>query len=80
LIGNFAFAAICHPHRRAYFGSLAPWLSTVAGFAVLGPHLHWLATTGATPLGYAIEEHAGKSFGVWILEPVQFILGIVGVL
>jgi 4-amino-4-deoxy-L-arabinose transferase-like glycosyltransferase len=80
LIGSFVFAAICHPHRRAYFGSLAPWLSTVAGLAVLGPHLHWLATTGATPLAYAIEEHAGKSFGVWILEPVQFILGLVGIL
>src|ERR1700731_37217 len=62
LIGSFVFAAICHPQRRAYFGSSAPWLSTLAGFVVLGPHLHWLATTGAAPLGYALEMHAGKTF------------------
>jgi 4-amino-4-deoxy-L-arabinose transferase-like glycosyltransferase len=38
LIGAFVFAAICHPKRRAYFGSLAPWVSTVVGLAALGPH------------------------------------------
>src|SRR5579862_4256676 len=27
-----------------------------------GPHLFWLATTGAMPLSYALNEHAGKAF------------------
>src|SRR5260370_2710165 len=28
LIGGFRFAALCHSQRRAYFWSLAPWVST----------------------------------------------------
>jgi len=35
LIGSFVFAAICHPQRRAYFGSPAPWISAAVGL------LHW---------------------------------------
>src|ERR1700694_1014468 len=48
LIAGFVLAAICHPLRRAYFSSLAPWVSTVGGFAALGPHLHRLAGAGAS--------------------------------
>jgi 4-amino-4-deoxy-L-arabinose transferase-like glycosyltransferase len=80
LIGSFIFAAICHPQRRAYFGSLAPWVSTVVGFAALGPHLHWLATTGAMPLAYALERHTGKALIPSLTEALLFILGITLVL
>src|SRR5712692_761694 len=80
LIGSFVFAAICHPQRRAYFGSLAPWVSTVVGFAVLGPHLHWLATTGAMPFTYALERHTGKALGPSLIEALLFILGVALVL
>jgi Dolichyl-phosphate-mannose-protein mannosyltransferase len=75
LIGSFVFAAICHPQRRAYFGSLAPWVSTVVGFAVLGPHLHWLAVTGAPPFAYALG-HTGKAIGPSLVEALLFILGV----
>jgi 4-amino-4-deoxy-L-arabinose transferase-like glycosyltransferase len=80
LIGGFVFAAICHPQRRAYFGSLAPWVSTVVGFAALGPHLHWLATTGAMPFTYALERHTGKALGPSLIEALFFILGVALVL
>ncbi len=76
LISSFVFAAICHPQRRAYFGSLAPWVSTVVGFAALGPHLHWLATTGAMPFTYALARHTGKAFGPALIEALLFVLGI----
>ena len=49
LIVSFAFAAILHQQRRAYFGSLAPWVSAITGLVALEPHLYWLATTGAKP-------------------------------
>src|SRR5882757_8142845 len=58
LISSFVFAAVCHPQRRAYFGSVAPWISTVIGFVALGPHLVWLWTTGAMPFTYALR-HTG---------------------
>jgi hypothetical protein len=79
LIGSFVFAAICHPQRRAYFGSLAPWVSTAVGFAALGPHLYWLATTGAMPFAYAYEiaGHTGKAFGPALIEALVFVLGLV---
>src|SRR5713101_6737907 len=80
LIGSFVFAAICHPQRRAYFGSLAPWVSTVVGFAALGPHLHWLATTGAMPFSYALAGHTGKALGPSLIEALLFILGVALVL
>ncbi len=75
LIGSFVFAAICHPQRRAYFGSVAPWISTVIGFVALGPHLVWLWTTGAMPFTYALR-HTGKAFGPALIEALLFILGI----
>jgi 4-amino-4-deoxy-L-arabinose transferase-like glycosyltransferase len=80
LIVSFLFAAICHPQRRAYFGSLAPWVSTVVGLVALGPHLHWLATTGAKPFAYALGLHAGKALGPSLVEALRFILGVALVL
>jgi hypothetical protein len=80
LIVSFLFAAICHQQRRAYFGSLTPWVSTVAGLVALVPHLHWLATTGAKPLAYALALHAGKALGHSLVEALLFILGVALVL
>jgi len=76
LVGSFVFAAIVHPERRGYFGSLAPWVSTIAGLIVLGPHLHWLATTGVTPFEYALAAHAGVGFGQSLIEALNFLLGL----
>lgn len=80
LIASFLFAAICHPQRRAYFGSLAPWVSTATGLAALVPHMYWLATTGAKPFAYALERHAGKAFVPSLFDAVSFILGVALVL
>jgi 4-amino-4-deoxy-L-arabinose transferase-like glycosyltransferase len=80
LIASFAFAAIVHPQRRSYFGSTAPWVSVITGLAALGPHLHWLATTGAKPCAYALATHAGKAFGPSLLEALLFIPGVAMVL
>jgi 4-amino-4-deoxy-L-arabinose transferase-like glycosyltransferase len=80
LIASFAFAAVLHPQRRAYYGSLAPWASVIAGLGVLGPHLHWLATTGAKPCAYALATHAGKPFDASLLQALLFIPGVAIVL
>ena len=80
LLLSFGLAAILHPQRRAYFGSPAPWLSMATGLAVLAPHLHWLATTGAQPFGYALAKHAGKALGPSFAEALLFISGVAMVL
>ena len=76
LIFSFAVAAFCHPQRRAYFASSAPWISIATGFAALLPHLHWLAVTGAPPFVYALARHTGKAFGASLIEAALFILGL----
>jgi hypothetical protein len=80
LVVSFLFAAICHPQRRAYFGSLAPWVSTVTGLLALAPHLHWLATTGAKPFAYALARHTGNALAPSLVEALLFILGVALVL
>ena len=80
LILSFLAAAVCHPQRRAYFGSWAPWASTATGLAALAPHMVWLATTGAQPFAYALERHAGKAHVPPLIEPLLFVLGVALVL
>lgn len=76
LIGSFVFAAVCHPQRRIYFKSSAPWVSAAVGLVVLSPHLHWLATTGAMPFKYALAAQAGVEFISSLSEALFFLLGI----
>ncbi|MET0219150.1 MAG: glycosyltransferase family 39 protein [Tardiphaga sp.] len=76
LIASFVLAAIAHPQRRLYFKSWAPWVSALSGLIVLGPHLHWLATTGATPFAYAIQVHGGVGFAQSLYEASMFLLGL----
>ncbi|WP_040301846.1 glycosyltransferase family 39 protein [Afipia clevelandensis] len=80
LIAGFVFAAICHPARRAYFLSSAPWISALAGLALLAPHVHWMLTSGTSPLGYALAVHGGLSRGRAIVSSLNFLLGLAATL
>ncbi|MGJ4948356.1 glycosyltransferase family 39 protein [Bradyrhizobium sp. HKCCYLS20291] len=79
LIGSFAVAALCHRERRAYFGSAAPWIASLAGLVVLAPHLIWLAETGAQPFSHAIEHHVGKTHAAALVEAAGFVLAMAGI-
>lgn len=79
LIASFALAAICHPDRRAYFSSRAPWIAAGTGLLVLAPHIYWLATTGAQPFSYAMVHHCGKAFGRALGGAAGFVLAIAGI-
>lgn len=80
LVGAFVLAAVAHPQRRIYFRSWSPWISTLAGLVVLGPHLHWLATTGAKPFEYAMQVHGGVGPGQAVIEAGVFLLGLAATL
>ncbi|KYG98844.1 membrane protein [Bradyrhizobium sp. DOA1] len=75
LVASFAFAALAHPARRAYFTSASPWISIVVGLATLSPHIHWLATTGASTFVYALV-HAGSYATMSLGEAKNFVLGL----
>jgi hypothetical protein len=76
LIAGFGFAAILHPQRRLYFGSLAPWISIAAGLVALSPHLHWIETNGPLPLKYALNLHSGATALDSLIEAGVFLLGL----
>ncbi len=80
LIGSFVVAAICHPQRRAYFVSWAPWVSATVMFIALVPHLHWLVVNGAPPFAYALAQHTGKALAPSVIEAFLFILGVAMIL
>ncbi len=80
LLVSFAFAAICHPQRRVYWTSWAPWVSIAAGLSALVPHLHWLLISGAPPFAYALARHTRKAFAPSVIEAALFILGLALVL
>jgi 4-amino-4-deoxy-L-arabinose transferase-like glycosyltransferase len=80
LVGSFVLAAAVHPQRATYFKSWAPWVSVLTGLVVLGPHLHWLATTGATPFAYALDVHGGIDFSSSLYEAAMFLLGLAATL
>lgn len=80
LIAGFAAAAIAHPQRRDYFRSPAPWVSALAGLAVLGPHLWWLATNGSQPFEYAMKAHGGYTVTSALREAGWFLSGIAAYL
>lgn len=75
LVTSFALAALAHPARRAYFTSASPWISVVVGLAALSPHIHWLATTGASTFTYALA-HANGSTATSLGEARNFLLGL----
>ena len=75
LLGGFVVAAALHPGRRAYFLSLAPWLSAASGTAFLAPHIHWLATHNYAPFTYATSLHTGFGLLESVNEAGKFLLG-----
>jgi len=78
LIIGLVAAALAHPGRRAYFRSSSPWISVLAGLAVLAPHLVWLVTTGFLPFHYALNNHAGASLGAVLAQTGGYAAGAIG--
>ena len=78
LIGGLVIAALAHPKRWDYLRSPAPWLSVLAGFAILAPHLYWLASTGGQPITYAMSTHGHLPVAAVLKTCVSYVLGAVG--
>jgi hypothetical protein len=76
LLAAFVFAALLHRSGRAYLTSSAPWVCAAAGFLTLGPHLLWLAETGAPTFDYA-RSHALADRLTSLQDAINFILGLM---
>jgi Dolichyl-phosphate-mannose-protein mannosyltransferase len=75
LIAGFIAAALQHPRRSDYLRSPAPWLSILAGFVVLAPHLAWLVMTGPAPFRYALAGHIPSSAADELVKTLLYAAG-----
>jgi Dolichyl-phosphate-mannose-protein mannosyltransferase len=78
LVAGIVVAALSHPRRFDYLRSPSPWISAFVGMVVLAPHIYWLATTGLSPLQYAMAVHESPSaLGAW-MAVVGYLIGGLG--
>ncbi len=75
LVASFVIAAICHPRRWEYLRSPAPWVSIGCGFALLAPHINWLASMGLEPFKYAMAVHDAGSIAEELKGSVAYAAG-----
>jgi len=62
LLAGLVVAALCDTRRARYFRSPAPWVTVIAGLALLAPHLYWLTQHDYAPFSYAMTVHGEASF------------------
>jgi hypothetical protein len=75
LLAGLIAAALSDSRRSAYFRSAAPWITVIAGFAVLGSHLVWLYQHDFVPFEYAIAKHGTSSFAGAAVKAFAYLAG-----
>jgi len=78
LLAGLAVAALIDKRRAGYFRSAAPWLTVVAGLAVLAPHLVWLYQHDFAPFGYAMYLHGNKPLAGTAISVLGYLAGSAG--
>jgi hypothetical protein len=78
LLAGLLAAALIDKRRAGYFRSAAPWLTVVAGLAVLAPHLLWLYQHDFAPFGYAMTVHGDKPFAAAAYSVLGYLAGSIG--
>ena len=78
LVAGLVIAALVDKRRADYFRSTAPWLTVVAGLAVLAPHLVWLYQHDFAPFGYAMGIHGEKPFAEAVWGVLGYFAGSIG--
>ena len=74
LIASFVVAASCHPRRRAYLASPAPWVSAAMVLTAIVPHVHWLTTIGAKPFGDGLLRLTAAATPASLIEALLVVL------
>jgi hypothetical protein len=69
---------LLHRDRMRYLLSPAPWISVVAGLAVLAPHLLWLHNNGPQTFAYAFSVHGNIGFTQALAKSGSYLLGLIG--
>ena len=75
LILGLVLASLVDSRRSVYFRSRAPWVTVIAGFVALGPHLVWLYRHDFEPFDYATAVHVTRSFANVAVEALFYLAG-----
>lgn len=78
LLAGLVVAALIDRRRAQYLRSPAPWITVIAGFVVLLPHLSWLRDNNFAPFTYAMTIHGDKSFLNTAIAALGYIAGSLG--
>ena len=78
LLAGLALAALNDARRMRYFGSLAPWVTVAAGFALLAPHLYWLTQHDYAPFSYAVGVHDKSPYLAGAKSVLGYLAGSLG--
>jgi len=77
LLLGLVLAALIDKRRMAYFKSLAPWATIVAGAIVLAPHMVWLIEHNFAPFTYAMAVHGEKSLATAAVSTLGYLGGSI---
>lgn len=75
LIAGLVLASLLDSRRSIYFRSAAPWITVIAGFTLLGPHIVWLYQYDFVPFEYAIAKHVTHSFAGTTVQALSYLAG-----
>ena len=78
LVVALALAALFHPKRRAYFGSLAPVVTAAVFLIVIAPHLYWLIVNDFPPVTWVTTRRVSGSFVETLDSLGDFVGGTIG--
>ena len=81
LIAGLVVAALSHPRRWTYLKSPSPWISAIAGLAVLAPHFYysyWLTTSGYQSFDRAFRTHGLTSQLEILKNNALYLAGAIG--
>ena len=78
LLAGLFIAALIDTRRARYFRSPAPWLTVLAGLALLAPHLYWLTQHDYAPIHYAFGVHDKDPYLAGPLSVFGYLAGAYG--
>jgi hypothetical protein len=78
LLAGFLAGVLVSPGRYAYLRSASPYVSAVAGLAILSPHIYWLYVTQFASLAHVAAELTGAPLGDVLAKDAFYMAATLG--
>jgi hypothetical protein len=78
LIAGFLGGVLISPRRGAYLQSASPYVSAIAGLAILSPHIYWLYVTQFASLTRVVAEFTGAPLADVLANDAFYVAAVLG--